>query len=122
MYQSIRSTRKLWLAMAIAGICTGATFAVSAADGLVTRGDVDVNKIYGRSSTGTFAYQSTLPIASRNQEAAQADLMRDWNAKPSADAGSTVKQRSTNAMHKDLVRDWTADKPADDRQAAYSKQ
>jgi hypothetical protein len=112
-----RTHSKLWLAVVVAA----ASFAASA-DGLVTRGDVDVNKIYGRSSTGTLASHSTLPLASRNQEAAHADLMRDWNARPSADAGDTVKQRGTNAMHKDLIRDFSADKPVDKRRAEYSKQ
>jgi len=113
----VRTHSKLWLAMAI----TAASFAATA-DGLVTRGNIDVNKIYGRGSTGTFASQSNLPLASRNQEAAQADLVRDWNAKPSSDAGATVKQRSDNAMHKDLMRDWSADRPADKGKAAYSSQ
>jgi hypothetical protein len=98
-----------------------ASFAVSA-ESLMTRGDVDVSKIYGRSSTGTFASQSNVPLASRNQEAAQADLVRDWNAKPSSDAGASVKQRSGNAMHKDLMRDWSADRPADKGKTAYSNQ
>jgi hypothetical protein len=122
MFETLRSIRKLWLPMVIAGICAGVSITASAGDTLVTRGDTDVNKIYGRSSTGTFASQSTLPLASRNQEAAQADLVRDWNAKPSADAGETVKQRSNTAMHKDLIRDWSAAKPEDKRQAAYSNQ
>ena len=113
----VRTHSKLCLAMAL----VSASFVV-AAEGLVTRGDVEVGKIYGRSSTGTFASHSNLPMASRNQDAANADLVRDWNAKPSSDAGATVKQRSDNAMHKDLMRDWSADRPADKGKTAYSNQ
>ncbi|MEX0959814.1 MAG: hypothetical protein WDZ63_11060 [Burkholderiales bacterium] len=50
-------------------------------------------------------------IRSRNVEDAQADLLRDWNAKDSGQKGSLVRSRSQEDAYADLMRDRGA-KPA----------
>lgn len=50
--------------------------------------------------------QAGSAVRFRSQEAAQADLLRDWNAKPGGEKG-VVGRRSENAMYKDLMRDWS---------------
>jgi hypothetical protein len=44
-------------------------------------------------------------IYTRSADAAQADLVRDWNFNGGGNAGQ-VRQRTTSEMQADLVRDW----------------
>ena len=44
-------------------------------------------------------------IYTRSADAAQADLVRNWNFNGGGNAGQ-VRQRSKSAMQADLVRDW----------------
>jgi hypothetical protein len=47
-------------------------------------------------------------ITSRSEDAAYADLIRDWNFKGSNTPTKSVASRNQDNAHADLVRDWNA--------------
>jgi hypothetical protein len=47
-------------------------------------------------------------IHTRSIDDINADLMRDWSAKPSGTYGADVRTRSTEDANADLMRDWNA--------------
>jgi hypothetical protein len=114
------STAKWWYAAAVAGMCTNVSFAVFAADSIKTRSPEAAQADLVRDWNAKPGTQAGSVIRSRNQENANADLMRNFGAKASNEPGSTVGQRTSGAMYKDLVRDWSPDQPAPAQSAEYS--
>jgi hypothetical protein len=55
-----------------------------------------------------FADSDATTIKTRSVEAAQADLMRDWNYRPGAgeQPAGTVRTRTNADAYADLMRDW----------------
>jgi hypothetical protein len=102
-----------WLyAAAVAGLCTSASFVVLAADSIKTRSPEAAQADLVRDWNAKPSTQPGSTVRSRNQQNANADLMRDFYSKGSGEQGAGVQQRSSNAMYKDLVRDWSTDQPA----------
>lgn len=66
----------------------------------------DLNRTW-RSEGG----ESAGVITSRSEDAAYADLIRDWNFKGSNTPSKSIASRNRTNAHADLIRDWNA-KPA----------
>ncbi|HWQ38248.1 MAG TPA: hypothetical protein VNM24_06470 [Burkholderiales bacterium] len=115
-------TAKWWCAAAVAGMCTGVATAVLAAETITTRSPDAAYADLMRDWNAKPGNQAGAPVRMRNLQNANADLIRDFGAKGSGEQGAAFTQRSLDAMYKDLVRDWSPDKPADGRQAAYTNQ
>ena len=93
----------LFLAVASTGVFAGCN--------IVTRSVEDAHadlmrtyKSHGGQPAGT--------VSARNTAAAQADQVRDWNAKASSDAGAAVQARTEDASYVDLMRLWAGVLPA----------
>lgn len=74
-----------------------------------------------------FADSGTTTIKTRSVEAAQADLMRDWNYRPGASEqpAGTVRARTSADAYADLMRDWQGatrkDAAAEAQRPAFSR-
>lgn len=64
------------------------------------------------------AYADGAKIMTRSPEAAQADLVRDWNF-TGGGVAVPVRERTTSEMYADLVRDWNG--PSTEAVAADGK-
>lgn len=114
-------TAKWWWAAAVAGMCTGVSTAILAADTITTRNPDAAYADLMRDWNAKPGNQPGAPVRMRNLQDANADLIRDFGAKGSGEQGTAFTQRSSDARYKDLIRDFSADKPVDERRAAYSQ-
>lgn len=114
------SSKSLYAA-AVAGMCASMSLAVIAADSIKTRSPEAAQADLVRDWNAKPSSQAGSTVRSRNQQNANADLMREYYAKGSSEQGAGIQQRSSNAMYKDLVRDWSPDQPVPTRKAEVSR-
>ena len=98
------SKRKL-VAM-LGGTCGAVLVAsVAAAGEVVSRSTADMEADLMR----TYQTHGGIPASNiqvRSADDARADLMRDWNAKPSGAPGPSLRTRSEGEAYADLMRFW----------------
>jgi hypothetical protein len=115
-------TAKVWSAAAVVAMCASVPLAVFAADSIKTRSPEAAQQDLMRDWNAKPGSQAGSTVRSRSEQDANADLMRDFGAKSSNEPGSALQPRDSDAAHKDLVRDWSPDRPAPPRKTAKTGQ
>jgi hypothetical protein len=99
--------KKVYSTAAILALSAGMSVTVLGADTINTRNPDAAQADLMRDWNAKPAAKPGSVVRSRNQQNANSDLKRDFGAKSSSEPGKALKQRSEDAKYKDMVRDWS---------------